>query len=144
VTGTGNGLSNRIAGTPGDNVLAGGNGNDSLAGGAGTDSLSGGAGRDDFVFAAAAGNGSDQISDFVHAIDRLVFSAADYGFSAGHALTAAEFTAGSAAAGLMAQFVWDDGTDHLWWDSDGAGVTAAIDLALITGAVVTRADLVFV
>lgn len=144
VTGTGNGLDNRITGTAGGNVLAGGNGNDSLWGGAGMDSLSGGGGRDDFVFAAAAGNGSDRISDFAHGFDRLVFSGADYGFSAGHALTAAEFTAGSAAVGLMAQFVWDAGVDHLWWDGDGAGAGAAVDLALIIDAVITRDDLVFV
>lgn len=153
VSGTGNGLGNRITGNANANVLSGGHGNDTLAGGlgndslwggAGMDSLSGGGGRDDFVFAAAAGNGSDRISDFVHGFDRLVFSGADYGFSAGHALTAAEFTAGSAAVGLMAQFVWDAGVDHLWWDGDGAGAGAAVDLALIIDAVITRDDLVFV
>ena len=59
-------------------------------------------------------------------------------------MTAAEFTAGSSAVGLTAQFVWDAGVDHLWWDGDGAGAGAAIDLALIVDAVITRDDLVFV
>ena len=92
-----------ITGGVSGDVLAGGNGNDTLTGGADNDSLTGGTGRDDFVFAAAAGNGTDNISDFVRAVDRLVFTGSDYGFGSGHTLTAAQFTAGTTASGTGAQ-----------------------------------------
>lgn len=124
--------------------MSGGAGNDTLTGGPGNDGLNGGTGRDDFVLAAAAGNGTDHIMDFVHTIDRLVFSGADYGFAAGHRLTAAQFTAGSAAVGSSAQFVWDATTSHLYWDADGSGAGVAVDLALIDGgATVTKDDVFF-
>jgi Ca2+-binding RTX toxin-like protein len=77
VSGAGNGLNNRISGTSGANFLSGGNGNDTLTGGGSDDTLTGGTGRDDFVFGPANSNGSDQITDFVHGIDRLVFKGSD-------------------------------------------------------------------
>ncbi|MBP2160407.1 MULTISPECIES: calcium-binding protein [Asticcacaulis] len=145
LAGTGNGLSNRITGNAGANLLSGGNGNDTLTGGQGDDSLTGGTGRDDFVFSLGTLNGADRITDFIHGIDRLVFSGADYGFAAGHRLTAAQFTAGSMAVGPGAQFVWDAATGHLYWDADGNGAGAAVDLAGFDGAPgLTRDDLFFI
>jgi Ca2+-binding RTX toxin-like protein len=103
-----------------------------------------GAGADDFVFASVAESGHDHVVDFLHGVDRLVFTGADYGFAAGHVLTDAEFTEGSAAVGTGAQFVWDSVAGKLWWDADGAGAGAAFELALISGgATVTKDDLVF-
>ncbi|MBP2160298.1 MULTISPECIES: cadherin-like domain-containing protein [Asticcacaulis] len=172
VSGTGNGLHNAINGNSGGNVLSGGLGNDSLwgwdgndslsggadhdrlsggngadtlVGGSGNDVLGGGAGADDFVFASVSVNGHDHVGDFEHGVDRLVFSGTDYGFAAGHVLTAAEFTVGSAAVGAGAQFVWDAVAGKLWWDADGSGAGAAFELALISGgATVTKDDLFFV
>jgi hypothetical protein len=46
--------------------------------------------------------------------------------------------------GAGAQFVWDAATGHLWWDADGNGAGAGVDLALIAGATVTKDDLVFI
>lgn len=169
--GTGNGLHNAINGTSGNNVLtgglgndslfgwdgndsltggddhdrlSGGNGNDTLIGGSGNDIVGGGAGADDFVFSGTAVNGHDHLSDFQHGVDRLVFTASDYGFAAGHALTAAEFTLGAAAVGTGAQFIWNDATDRLYWDADGSGAGAAFELAIVTGTSVTKDDLYFV
>jgi hypothetical protein len=89
-------------------------------------------------------NGRDIISDFQHGHDRLVFSAADYGFAAGHALTSAEFTVGTAATGTGAQFVWNPVGQRLYWDADGNGAAAAVELSIIgNGAVVTTDDLFF-
>lgn len=172
LSGTGNGLSNSLNGNTGNNVLesglgndslygwdgndslsggndhdrlSGGNGADTLTGGHGQDVLGGGAGADDFVFASVAVNGHDHVVDFVHGVDRLVFSGADYGFASGHVLTASEFTAGSAAVGASAQFVWDAAGQRLYWDADGDGAGAAFEIALISnGAVVTKDDLAFV
>ena len=172
ISGTGNGLSNSIEGTSGNNILAGGlgndslygwegndsldggadhdrlsggNGSDTLKGGSGNDVMGGGAGADDFIFGSTATNGHDHVVDFVHAVDRLVFSGADYGFAAGHGLLASEFTEGSAAVGAGAQFIWDAAAGKLWWDADGDGAGAAFELALISnGATVTKDDLFFV
>ena len=118
-------------------------GNDTLIGGVGDDILNGGAGADSFVFGAAvAGTGKDTVQDFVHGADKLVFTGSDYGFTAGHALTAGEFTAGSAAVGTSAQFIWDGHT--LWWDDDGTGSDAAIAIAGFNGTpTVTASDFVF-
>ncbi|MBP2160300.1 MULTISPECIES: calcium-binding protein [Asticcacaulis] len=145
VSGTGNSQANVLTGSANANVLAGGNGNDTLKGGAGNDSLTGGGHADDFVFEAAGVNGTDTLADFVHGTDRLVFTGADYGFAAGHVLTAAQFTVGSAPVGAGAQFVLDPATGRLWWDADGTGFGAAVNLALFDGgATVTKDDLVFV
>lgn len=132
INGTGNNLNNVIQGNGGDNRLAGLGGNDTLAGGDGADS---------FVFAAAgAANGVDTIQDFVHGSDVLVFTGAEYGFSAGHALTAGEFTAGAGASGGAAQFVWNAATHTLYWDHDGQGGDAAIAIATFDGAVTLTAS----
>lgn len=169
-SGTGNGLANSMNGNSANNTLSGGlgndslfgwdgndslaggndhdrlsggNGNDTLVGGHGNDVVGGGAGADDFVFSAMAINGHDHISDFQHGLDRLVFTAADYGFAAGHALTGAEFTSGSAAVGTGPQFIWNDATDRLYFDADGSGAGEAFELAIVTGNSVTRDDLFF-
>ena len=169
-SGTGNGLANSMNGSSANNTLSGGlgndslfgwdgndslvggndhdrlsggNGNDTLVGGQGNDVVGGGAGADDFVFSATAINGHDHVSDFQHGLDRLVFTAADYGFAAGHVLTAAEFTNGTAAVGTGAQFIWNDATDRLYFDADGNGAGEAYELAIVTGNSVTKDDLFF-
>jgi len=135
VSGTGNGLSNTITGNAGNNRLSGGGGNDTLTGAAGVD---------DFIFLAAASNGKDSITDFVHGVDELVFTAANYGFATGHALTASEFTVGATAAGASAQFVWNSATHTLYWDHDGAGGDAAIAIATFDpSATLTSSDFHF-
>lgn len=151
--GTGNALNNELIGNLGENRLWGGDGNDrlygmdgddTLTGGAGNDTLDGGQAADDFVFSAAAVNGRDTIVGFSTGLDRLVFTGAEYGFASGHVLTSAEFTVGASSVGSSAQFVWNDITSRLYWDADGIGAGAAIELALIgNGAVVTKDDLFF-
>ncbi|MRX52353.1 calcium-binding protein, partial [Paracoccus sp. S-4012] len=79
ISGTGNGLANRIFGNAGDNTLSGGAGADTLSGGAGDDllvggagqdRLTGGAGADDFIFESvrdSATTGADIVQDFSRA-----------------------------------------------------------------------------
>lgn len=171
INGTGNGLSNNVNGNAGNNILAaglgndtligwagddrleggndqdslsGGSGNDTLVGGHGQDRLFGGTGIDDFVFSSTAVNGHDHVFDFHHGFDRLVFTGSDFGFAAGHVLTAAEFTIGTVAAGSNAQFLWDDATDRLYWNADGNGAGAAFEIAIVSGTTVTSEDLYFI
>jgi len=133
-------------GNGGDNYLYGNAGNNVLTGLAGNDTLVGNGGADSFVFSAAgSANGVDFIQDFVHGTDLLVFASADYGFAAGHSLTASEFTAGSTAVGASAQFVWDSTTHTLYFDHDGAGGDAAIAIATFdASATLTSSDFHFV
>ncbi len=113
-----------------------------FTGGIGNDSLTGGMGNDTFAFLAAASNGTDTIQDFTHGADALLFTAADYGLSPGQSLSAAQFT--STATGTTSQFIWDDGTDTLYWDDDGTGSDAAIAIATFAGnPTLTAADLHF-
>ncbi len=147
INGTGNDLQNNIYGNGADNVLTGSGGNDKLKGGAGNDTLiggtgndwlEGGSGADHFVFAKASLNGRDSIQDFVHGVDELVFSTADYSASA-------HFTSGAVASGAGAQFIWNDATHLLYYDADGAGGSVAIAIALFTnGAHIDASDLVFI
>ncbi len=146
IDGTGNDLQNNLFGNGADNVLSGlggndkikgGGGNDTIVGGVGNDILEGGDGADRFVFSAASVNGKDTIQDFVHGVDKLVFATADYGSSA--------FTAGTAAVGSGAQFVWNETTHTLSWDHDGAGGDLAIQIAVFSnGAHIDASDLLFV
>ena len=146
INGTGNGLQNNIYGNGGDNVLSGLDGNDKIKGGAGSDTiiggvgndiLEGGDGADKFVFSAASVNGKDTIQDFVHGVDKLVFATADYGSSA--------FTAGTAAVGSGAQFVWNETTHTLSWDHDGAGGDSSVQIAVFAnGAHIDASDFAWI
>ncbi|WP_443751059.1 calcium-binding protein [Asticcacaulis solisilvae] len=145
INATGNNGVNYLFGNDGNNVLSGLGGNDTLVGNAGNDTLNGGSGADSFMFSAASGNGKDTIQDFVHGTDQLVFTGSDYGFSAGHNLTSAEFSVGSSAVGSHAQFIWNTATHTLYWDDDGNGSHAAIAIATFTnGATVTASDFHFI
>jgi Ca2+-binding RTX toxin-like protein len=134
INATGNSGDNFLWGNSGNNILSGLNGNDTLTGNAGNDTLIGGSGTDYFAFSAAgSANGLDNVQDFVHGTDQLWFSGADYGFAAGHSLTASEFTVGSSAAGASAQFIWDSVSHTLYFDDDGTGSHAAIAIATFGG-----------
>ncbi len=120
-------------------ALTGGGGNDTLAGGAGADTLTGGGGADSFFFNAAPA-AVDTITDFVSATDSLHFSAAAFSglgaagqFSAGdgrfHA--GAGFTAGQDADD---RFVYNTDTGALYYDADGNGATAAVQVAQVAAA----------
>ena len=68
-----------LASVGGDPMLGGGD--DVLAGGIGDDALVGGGGRDVFVFAPAAGGGTDRVGGFTPGIDQLdvrAFSFTDF------------------------------------------------------------------
>jgi Ca2+-binding RTX toxin-like protein len=138
--GNGNDL---LWGDDGNDTLNGGAGNDTVSGGAGADLMTGGAGADAF-FLGSVTSGADTIQDFQHGSDYIGLTGAEFGFGAGHLLTAAEFTAGPMAVGMSAQFVYNAANNTLYYDHDGAGGDAAVAIATFSGVVtVTASDIHF-
>jgi Ca2+-binding RTX toxin-like protein len=155
---TGSAFDDTLVGNNADNAIAGGAGADMLIGNGGIDVLTGGAGADTFMFNAIKDGGGvtkpsaknmtgDVITDFVSGEDKIGILrsgfkiAQEVDLDAGGAFDfAAEyFVSGDGQAdtpsGVAAtktghgQFLFNEDTNQLWWDSDGAGKAAAVLLA---------------
>ncbi len=126
------------------NVLVGNSAANTLSGGLGNDNLTGGAGADNFVFNTAAGAGNvDTITDYSVVDDTIRLENAVFlGIGAeGAALTASRFFIGAAAADASDRFIYNSVTGGLFFDSDGNGAAAQIQIAtLSTGLALTAAD----
>lgn len=150
VNGTGNALANRmdgngaanvLAGSAGADLLFGAGGADALRGGAGADRLAGSVGNDRFVFDVALSQaGVDTIADFSRrtgnadkiVLDDDVFTALGVTTkSGGVALPAARFHLGTAAADPLDRIVYDRSSGALWYDADGSGAGAAVQIAVV-------------
>lgn len=146
---TGNSANNLLSGLDGNDTLTGGLGNDTLlggigndrlAGGAGNDVLNGGAGTDTFVFDSApnALTNLDTLQDFTSGTDKLSFSRAGFtGFPATGAISVDAFWSGAGvntAHDATDRFVYNTATGALWYDADGTGAAAAVQVAVLTGA----------
>lgn len=138
----GNGGNDTLSGLAGNDTLSGGAGNDTLNGGtnndsldggasndtlngaAASDTLTGGAGTDYFVLAnAASATNIDTITDFVSGTDVIELSKAVF--------TAYSATPNNTPVGLSANLSYDSTSGALSYDSDGAGATAAIQIAVL-------------
>jgi Ca2+-binding RTX toxin-like protein len=144
LTGTGNGLANKITGNSGANLLSGlggadslrgGAGDDQLVGGSGNDVLNGGAGRDQFIFNSSQ-EGIDTIQDFSLSDDLLVVSKAgfvlesrvvirandpNYRLTVGLSLRDSQFHIGDQAETSSQFFLYNQTTGSLSFDADGSG-----------------------
>lgn len=128
-----------IYGLAGNDTLSGGNGADTLVGGAGNDILTGGAGADQFVFDTKpnATTNKDTITDFVSGTDSLLFSKSVFTGLASAPLGALSADAFWSGAGVTAahdatdRFVYNTSTGALYYDADGIGGSAAIQIALL-------------
>ena len=149
--GTGNTLANSIFGNARNNILDGGAGgdtlsgaagNDILIGGAGVDSLNGGAGSDIFVFNAplSLANG-DFIADFNHAADNFRLENAVMKALGGVGLLKTGFFfAGVRAHDADDHIIYNKATGALYYDDDGIGAHAAIQLAYLSNKPVLAAN----
>ncbi len=138
INGTGNTQNNVIIGNSGNNILNGDLGNDTLYGGLGNDTLTGGAGSDYFVFNTApnAATNKDTVTDFATGVDKLLFSKAVFtGLgSIVTGLSAAQFWSGAgvaAAHDATDRIIYNTTTGALYYDADGAGGVAAVQVALL-------------
>lgn len=138
---SGSKLANTLVGGLGQDTLSGNEGIDLLIGGAGQDTLTGGTGADKFVFDAtvsAAGSVFDTITDFSSAQgDRIVLSKAVFAGltgAAGTALAESAFFASTTATGAndaSDRVIYNTTTGALFYDADGTGKAAAVQIALI-------------
>jgi Ca2+-binding RTX toxin-like protein len=147
VTG-GSAFNDKIVGGTGRDNLAGGLGNDVLNGGAGIDTLAGGKGKDIFVFSTKLSKTNiDTVKDFsvvddvIH-LDNAVMKALGSGSSATPVkLKAAAFHAGSTAGDASDRVIYDKATGALYYDADGTGSLAQMQIAkLAKGLGLTAAD----
>lgn len=121
----------KLYGGAGKDKLYGETGNDYLDGGAGNDTLMGGAGADNFVLSL---NGSlDTITYFAPNLGDLIqFNRASFGLAAD--ATVANFvTIGTAAPDAAHGYILANSTG-VFWDADGSGVGAAVQIAKFTTA----------
>ena len=138
INGTGNTLANVIEGNAAANVLSGGAGNDVLMGGGGNDTLVGGSGSDSFVFKVApnASSNLETVIDFQSGLDKIQLSRSVFTAlgTASATLTQGQFWSG---AGVVTGHDADDRvlynttTGALYYDADGSGSVAAVQIALI-------------
>jgi Ca2+-binding RTX toxin-like protein len=138
INATGNALDNTLTGNSGVNLLNGGDGNDILIGGLGNDTLTGGDGADQFVFNTAlnARSNMDTITDFESGTDTIglensVMTA--LGLTAGTLTMEQFYSSSTAVKGNDAddRIVYNTTTGALFYDADGSGSGAAIQIALM-------------
>ncbi|MFN9259386.1 calcium-binding protein, partial [Microcystis sp.] len=134
INGTGNTLNNIITGNSGNNILNGGTGIDTLIGGTGNDTITGGAGSDRFTF-NNRNEGIDTITDFLSSQgDKITVSAAGFGggLAAETAITAEQFVLGTTALNASNRLIYNTITGDLFFDGDGTGTLAAIQIATLS------------
>ncbi|EDX71409.1 type I secretion target GGXGXDXXX repeat protein domain protein [Coleofasciculus chthonoplastes PCC 7420] len=132
-----------LTGGSGNDRLVGGDGNDVLTGGSGNDKLTGGSGNDWFTF-NSKNEGIDTISDFdVH---RDLIRVDDRGFGGRlrrGTLDSSKFTLGSRARDSNDRFIYNKSTGDLFFDTDGTGRSAQVQIAkLSSGLNLSASDIV--
>ncbi|MFZ2981780.1 MAG: calcium-binding protein [Sphingobium sp.] len=146
ISGAGNGLANMIVGNAGSNLLfgytgrdniSGGDGHDTIFGGEDADALTGGNGFDTFYFEALQSSAErDTITDFGVGGDQMflpheVFTGlGDVEFPT--RLPAAYFNAGTKAVTADHHVIYNKATGILYYDPDGVGGEAQIQIALLS------------
>lgn len=147
---TGSALADQLTGDALDNRLSGGAGDDTLSGGAGHDRLTGGTGNDRFVLADLS---SDTLTDFVVGADKIALSAqvftalASTNNAAERSLSAGHFVNTAQAADSNDVVLYNASSGALFYDADGSGQAAAVQIALIgtqTHPTLSEADFVII
>jgi len=133
-----------LRGGTGNNMLRGGAGNDTLIGAAGNDTLKGGLGADSYTFYSLSDK-LDTISDFNVADDTIYVKLSGFkgGLVAGSAISANQFVTDTVAKSASIRFIYNKATGGLFYDSDGTGATAQVQLAKVgANLALTNQDIV--
>jgi Ca2+-binding RTX toxin-like protein len=136
---TGSAFNDTLNGSTGANVLQGGDGNDLLNGGSGNDVLSGGSGADVFRFTSTPSGAVniDTLSDFSGVDDSIQLeNSAFTKLATTGVLSSSNFRAhASGDAGDSNDFVlYETDTGKLFYDADGNGAGAKVQIALLANA----------
>ncbi len=128
----GNAGKNELWGDGGNDILFGRAGNDILHGNAGNDRLSGEAGNDTFVFHKTT-DGVDVITDFASG-DKIEIRTSGFAGQTVGSLAENQFQAGigHVAGTADIRFIFDSSNNGLWFDSDGDGGAAAVNIAILS------------
>lgn len=133
---TGDSRANWLYGNAGDDSLSGAGGNDLLSGHAGNDTLSGGSGSDLFLLGGTpAGNNVDTIKDFA-AEDVIGLDWFTFAEFIGDTVEDEEFASGAgftSAQDVTDRLIYNTTDGRLYFDEDGVGGAAAIQIAILTG-----------
>jgi Ca2+-binding RTX toxin-like protein len=132
-----------LDGGTGNDHLYGGDGNDTLYGGVGNDTLYGGVGTDTFIL----GNTErDTIQDFAVGEKLQVSAAAFGGGLATGVLAANRFRIGtgatSALSGTSQRFIFNTTNNGLYFDVDGFGGAASVQIATLNVATLSNTNIV--
>ncbi|HEV2864940.1 MAG TPA: M10 family metallopeptidase C-terminal domain-containing protein, partial [Allosphingosinicella sp.] len=134
LNGTGNALNNTIVGNAAANLLNGG---------AGGDLLTGGGGADTFAFTSALGGGYvDRITDFATGVDKILLGGASgqpFAALASGTLGAEAFRVGS-ARDASDRILYNANNGGLYYDADGSGSGAAVQIASLTAGLSLKAS----
>lgn len=131
----------KINGREGNDTLLGGTGNDKLYGGAGKDILAGGGGKDHFIFDTKLASGNiDKVTDFSVTDDLLLLDHAIFSKLPAGSLKASAFIIGTKAADASDRIIYNSKTGDLFYDADGTGKGAAIQIAQLNPGLKLTAD----
>jgi len=135
ITAIGNELNNILTGNLGANILNGGAGNDILKGGLGNDTLTGGIGNDTFIFNSTlnATSNRDTITDFSHSDDTIQLSKSIMSaLGALGTLSANDFKLSTQTLDSSDRIIYNQTSGALFYDTDGSGRSAALQIALLS------------
>jgi len=145
---TGDAGNNNLDGYAGNDTLNGNAGADLIRGGGGNDTLTGGPGMDTFRFdvPANAASNLDTLTDFTPADDTIELENAVFAkLTATGPLAAGNFSATGVATDADDYVVYDAAIGALYYDADGNGAGAAVQVASLgttVHPVITAADFV--
>ena len=147
---TGESGNDMLIGFAGRDILSGLGGNDRLSGGLGNDTLIGGTGQDVFVFDAKIAKTTaknktynlDRITDFSVADDTIQLTKSVFSHIAKKGVLAKDaYYTGVAAHDASDRIIYNKNTGALYYDDDGIGAHAAIQIAtLSTKLLLTNRD----
>lgn len=128
----GDGAANVFLGGGADDILQGRAGDDTLNGQQGDDVLTGGTGKDKFVFDLDGRDGKgDIITDFTRGQDKLTIDRTAYGISTNDSAVTLVVGSDPAATTGKSTFLFESDNGRLWFDADGKGGSANLELVAI-------------
>ena len=138
------GTTSILSGKGGNDILIGSSASDILAGGLGNDILTSGNGFDTFQFASRL-EGIDTLTDFNVSQDIIQVSGAGFGggLVTGETISASQLSFSLGAITPSTRFIFDKPTGKLYFDIDGSGSNASVQLASLTANLGLTADNIF-